>query len=110
MKKIGVTLLLAMWALAPTLGNAAEGESIMIHGGANPAAMPCISCHAADGKGMPSAGFPRLSGLPAPYIEKQLYDFRSGARGNAVMQPIAKALTDEEIKKYEEMLENLKKP
>ena len=98
MKKIGVTLLLAMWALAPTLGNAAEGESIMIHGGANPAAMPCISCHAADGKGMPSAGFPRLSGLPAPYIEKQLYDFRSGARGNAVMQSIAKALTDEEIK------------
>jgi cytochrome c553 len=80
------------------LGQASDGESIMVHGGSNPAAMPCISCHAPDGKGMPSAGFPRLSGLPAPYIEKQLYDFRSGLRENAVMQPIAKALTDEEIK------------
>jgi len=76
---------------------AADGESIMIHGGENPAAMPCISCHAPDGKGMPSAGFPRLSGLPAAYIEKQLYDFRLGSRQNPVMQPIAKALTDSEI-------------
>ena len=42
-------------------------------------------------------GFPRLSGLPAPYIEKQLYDFRSGARQNAIMQPIAAALSDQEI-------------
>jgi len=74
-----------------------DGETIMVRGGANPAAMPCISCHAPDGKGMPSAGFPRLSGLPAPYIEKQLYDFRSGSRKNPLMQGIASALTTEEI-------------
>jgi cytochrome c553 len=81
----------------PSLTFAMDGESIMIHGGANPAAMPCISCHAPDGKGMPSAGFPRLSGLPAPYIEKQLYDFRSGSRKNSLMQGIASALTNDEI-------------
>ena len=83
--------------LLPILAYAVDGESIMIRGGANPQAMPCISCHAPDGKGMPSAGFPRLSGLPQSYIEKQLRDFRSGSRENPVMQPIAKSLTDEEI-------------
>ena len=84
-------------AIMPMLVQAADGESIMIRGGANPQAMPCISCHAPDGKGMPSAGFPRLSGLPQAYIAKQLQDFRSGSRQNPVMQPIAMSLTDEEI-------------
>ena len=83
--------------ISPLASYAIDGESIMIHGGENPAAMPCISCHAPDGKGMPASGFPRLSGLPAAYIEKQLYDFRKGSRQNAIMQPIATALSTEEI-------------
>jgi cytochrome c553 len=81
----------------PLLALAADGEAIMTHGAANPAALPCITCHAADGKGMPAAGFPRLAGLPAPYLAKQLRDFKSGARQNPIMQPIAAALTEEEM-------------
>ena len=76
---------------------ATDGESIMQKGGANPVAMPCISCHAPDGKGMAAAGFPRLAGLPAAYITKQLHDFKAGLRLNPVMQPIASALTAEEV-------------
>lgn len=76
---------------------ATDGESIMQKGGANPVAMPCISCHAPDGKGMAAAGFPRLAGLPAAYIAKQLHDFKAGLRQNPVMQPIASALTAEEV-------------
>ena len=90
-------LLFLMALLSPLAALAADGEAIMVHGAANPQAMPCITCHGADGMGMAAAGFPRLAGLPAPYIVKQLGDFRSAARQNPIMEPIAKALTDDEI-------------
>ena len=54
---------------------------------------PCSSCHGAHGQGNKAAGFPRLAGLGAPYLEAQLNDFASGARENAVMKPIANALS-----------------
>ncbi|WP_281505765.1 c-type cytochrome [Aromatoleum buckelii] len=73
-------------------------------GGANPAAVACASCHGAQGEGMEAGGFPRLAGLPADYIKKQLADFASGARANPIMQPIASALTREEIDTLAAML------
>lgn len=76
---------------------AADGEAIIQKGGANPAAMPCMSCHGADGKGMAAGGFPRLAGLPEAYIAKQLTDFKAGRRENPLMQPIAQALDDAEM-------------
>lgn len=76
---------------------AADGEAIIQKGGANPAAMPCMSCHGADGKGMAAGGFPRLAGLPGAYIAKQLADFKAGRRENPLMQPIAQALDDAEM-------------
>lgn len=51
----------------------------------------CASCHGKDGGGM--ASFPRLAGMDAAYLRKQLQDFASGSRGNAVMKPIATALS-----------------
>ncbi len=54
----------------------------------------CASCHGKDGGGQ--ASFPRLAGMNAAYLLKQLGDFDSGARANAVMQPIAQALSAEE--------------
>ncbi len=39
-----------------------------------------------------------MVGLDANYLRKQLNDFASGARDNAVMQPIAKALSEDERK------------
>lgn len=83
--------------LVPLYVHANDGETLMQKGGANPAALPCITCHGADGKGMAAAGFPRLAGLPEAYIAKQLADFRAGRRENPVMQPIAQSLSDEEI-------------
>lgn len=75
----------------------ADGSSIIENGGSNPAASPCTSCHGADGKGMPTAGFPRLAGLPGEYIAKQLRDFKAGTRMHSIMQPIASALSDDEV-------------
>ncbi len=59
-------------------------------------ATACIACHGPDGAGNAAAGFPRLSGLDAGYLAKQLDDYRSGTRVNPIMQPIAEALDDEE--------------
>ena len=86
-------------ALLLLLGNAyaLDGKKIFNEGGSQPGAMPCVACHGADGLGLAAAGFPRLAGLPAEYVRKQLADFSSGARSNPVMQPLAKALTESEI-------------
>jgi cytochrome c553 len=86
-------------ALLLMLGSAQalEQRNVFTQGGSQPGAMPCVACHGADGLGMAAAGFPRLAGLSAGYLSKQLEDFKSGARSNPVMQPLAKALTQEEI-------------
>ncbi|KAB5619776.1 cytochrome c [Pseudomonas parafulva] len=90
---IGGLLILA-WPAA----HAVDGQKIFTQGGQNPAAMACLGCHGPDGKGIAAAGFPRLSGLSAGYLSKQLEDFRSGSRKQPVMEPLAKALSDEEIR------------
>jgi cytochrome c553 len=47
--------------------------------------------------GAAGAPFPRLAGLPVEYLTKQLFDYRDDSRANAIMVPIAKALTDADI-------------
>ncbi|WP_330213917.1 c-type cytochrome [Pseudomonas sp. Z18(2022)] len=86
-------------ALLLLLGNAhaLEGKNVFTQGGSQPGAAPCVACHGADGLGLAAAGFPRLAGLPAGYLRKQLQDFKSGTRNSPVMQPLASALTEEEI-------------
>jgi cytochrome c553 len=64
--------------------------------GAALAAAVCASCHGQNGVS-PSADFPQLAGQSAMAIYKQLSDFRSGARVNALMTPIAKQLTDAQL-------------
>lgn len=53
---------------------------------------------------MGAAGFPRLGGLSAEYMKKQLVDFASGERANPIMQPIAAALSTEEAHAVSTML------
>lgn len=86
-------------ALLLMLGNAhaLDGNKIFTEGGSQAGAMPCVACHGADGLGMAAAGFPRLAGLPAAYLRKQLEDFKRASRSHPVMEPVAKALTDAEI-------------
>lgn len=57
----------------------------------------CAGCHGKDGNSV-SPVFPILAGQHAQYIEVQLKNFRDGFRKNALMQPFAKGLTDQEIK------------
>lgn len=90
-------LIASLLSFSLPAAHAGPGEKIFTQGGANPAAMACQGCHGADGLGMAAAGFPRLAGLPAAYLGKQLRDFREGTRKHPIMEPLAKALSDEEM-------------
>lgn len=89
---------------------AADPAAVYGKGGANPAAMACVTCHGAEGEGMAAAGFPRLAGLSAGYMKKQLADFASGERANPIMQPIAAALSSEEADAVTSMLADKPRP
>lgn len=69
----------------------ASGQIIALGGGEAGAANACIVCHGANGEGDGDTS-PRLAGLTAGYIEKQLGDYASGLRPDKVMAPIAKQL------------------
>ena len=58
-------------------------------------AQRCAICHGPTG--ISRADSPNLAGQYASVIYKQMLDFRSGARSNAVMTPFAVNLTDQEI-------------
>jgi cytochrome c553 len=65
--------------------------------GTTSGAVACARCHGFDGASDGSGAFPRLDGQSAQYLAEQLRHFASGHRQNALMQPIAKALNDDEI-------------
>jgi cytochrome c553 len=87
--------LLAFGVVAAQAANA-DGAKIVREGNGK-GALACVACHGMDGAGQPAAGFPRLAGLNADYLVKQLRDMKQGLRSNPIMQPVAKALNDKEI-------------
>lgn len=76
------------------------GEKVFRAGNLEKSLAACTGCHSPRGMGNDPAGYPRLSGQHAQYIEKQLRDFRAGNRTNdseAVMRSVAAPLSDAEI-------------
>ncbi len=59
-------------------------------------ALQCTMCHGA--RGLSNAYFPNLAGQYAPAIYKQLHDFQSGARTNAVMTPRVANLSEQDMR------------
>ncbi len=58
----------------------------------------CTACHGQDGNGVDALPLqPRLAGQHAKYLAKQIHDYKSGARENAIMAPMVAALSDEDI-------------
>jgi cytochrome c553 len=81
-------LLLSWVALlaAPLLAAAADdaavtGEQIYAY---------CVDCHGKRGEGGNDGTYPRIAGLPQPYLERQLHAFKSQTRLNKPMVPIFK--------------------
>lgn len=79
-------------------GDVKIGREIVMKGIPNQGVVACMSCHKENGEGISASGFPQLAGLNSAYLEKQLQDYKNLMRINPVMQPIAKALKEEDIK------------
>jgi len=90
MKKIIFTLLLTMGAV--NAASAVEGNA---DAGKTKAAM-CGACHGATGHS-PSPTYPNLAGQKDAYIAKQLADFKSGARTDMMMAPMAANLSEQDM-------------
>jgi cytochrome c553 len=75
-------------AKAPFKADAAKGGTL---------AAACQACHTADGsRGAPAN--PILQGQHPEYLAKQLSEFKSGKRVNAVMKGMAAPLSDDDMK------------
>ncbi|WP_144392640.1 c-type cytochrome [Pleionea sediminis] len=89
MKKFAViSILLGLLPSLLTAGDPAKGQQ---------AAAACAACHGSDGNSVIDPTYPKLAGQGAKYTEKQLREFKSGDRKNAVMNGQAAALTAEQM-------------
>ncbi|QCB46749.1 c-type cytochrome [Hydrogenophaga sp. PAMC20947] len=56
----------------------------------------CVACHAADGNSTTPEN-PKLAAQHPEYLAKQLMEFKSGKRDNAIMKGFASSLSDEDM-------------
>ena len=68
----------------------------------------CANCHGTEGRASAGAGMPGLAGLSRTYFIEQMNAFRSGARVNAQMSPIAAKMSDKEIKAVSDYIAGLR--
>ena len=69
----------------------------------------CYACHGPKGISV-TAVTPSLAAQPAFYITAQLVLFRSGQRRSDVMEPMAKTLSNDELRALAEAIEKLPAP
>ncbi|MCJ8319431.1 MAG: cytochrome c [Colwellia sp.] len=88
MKKLTLAIAATVMMTSPVFaGDAAAGKA---------KAGMCAACHGAAGiSAIPM--YPNLAGQKEAYLAKQLKDFKSGARKDPVMAPMAMALNDEDV-------------
>jgi cytochrome c553 len=75
-----------------------RGEQLYRFGDSEKGVSACAACHGPTGAGVASAVFPSLKGQWAGYTEVQLKAFRDGLRVNAMMNGVAKNMSDSDIK------------
>ena len=83
--------------------NHRQGRNLYVNGDPGRQIVACITCHGAAGQGLTGAdngASPVIGGQTLRYLEKQLFDWRSGERSNSAgntMNAATKALTDADI-------------
>lgn len=90
---VGMTVMAPLVAMAQ--GNREQGAGLVSQGDGS--GVPCTICHGADGMGNDAGGFPRLAGLDAGYLAKQMEDYKSGRRSSAIMQPNVDNFSSQQI-------------
>ena len=99
MKSIASTLITAAALLAGSAfanAPAAAAKADLAKGEAAYGAV-CAACHAADGNSTTPAN-PKLAQQHPEYLAKQLQEFKSGKRANAIMSGMVAALSDEDMR------------
>jgi cytochrome c553 len=87
MKKLAISLLLMAGISTAFAADPVAGKA---------KATTCIGCHGVDGNSS-NPDWPSLAGQGAPYIAKQIADFKSGARKDPTMTAMAAGVKDEDI-------------
>ena len=109
MKKIIAS---AVMLLGTAISFNAAAESQIDAGKAAVTKFNCASCHGADYNTPIDPAYPKLAGQHKDYLEHALVAYRRGAggpnsRSNAVMGPLAKQLSDQDIKNIAAYLHSL---
>ena len=100
--KLLASLLTAAALAAPVFSSFAAGDAPkaakpdLVKGEASFTAV-CAACHGADGNSAIAAN-PKLSQQHPEYLVKQLQEFKSGKRNNAIMKGFATALSDDDMR------------
>jgi cytochrome c553 len=84
----GLVLALSLVVSVATAGDAAVGQQ---------KAAVCGACHGMTGSSV-NPEWPSLAGQPEGYVVAQLHAFKEGKRVNALMTPMAVALTEQDMK------------
>ena len=102
---LSVAAVACLWLVLAAPVNAAEGN---IAAGKAKAGM-CAGCHGTDGNGMASNPlWPKLAGQIPDYIDKQLHDFKSGARKDPIMSGMAATLSPADMNNVAAYFSSLK--
>lgn len=94
--KLLAPLLMAAALAAPALPAFAQSAKPDLAKGEASYSAVCAACHAADGNSTIAVN-PTLAQQHPEYLVKQLKEFKSGVRADAVMQGMAALLTDEDM-------------
>jgi cytochrome c553 len=95
--KLPVSLLCAAAAAALSFSVQAQAVKPDLAKGAALFGGACVACHAADGNSSTPAN-PKLAQQHPEYLIKQLQEYKSGKRNNAIMTGFASGLSDEDMR------------
>lgn len=95
--KFTITVLFAAAAAALSFGVHAQSAKPDLVKGAALYSQVCVACHAVDGNSTTPAN-PSLAQQHPEYLIKQLQEYKSGKRENAIMKGFASALSDDDMR------------
>lgn len=107
-------LLLATAACTPSTNETGAaftetGQIIAMGGGEGGPGNACFSCHGLEGEG-DGVSVPRLAGLDAGYLQKQMEDYAKDVRQDPVMTQVARWLDDRDRRAVSEYYASLPVP
>jgi cytochrome c553 len=97
------------WLLTASLLIASYATAALADATVPDGASTCAACHGPHGEGA-AAGVPRLAGQNADYMSHALSMFKEGTRASAIMQPIARTLSDSQVRQLADFYSTQKTP